>query len=182
MRKGDIIFNCHHCAAPLVVDAAAAGLILGCPRCGTATDIPLGVGRELPTRISSQDLPPFEGGHHSSRRRKLLVLGWASLRQSYGKLAATRWPRELFKNLLVSGRAEEDQSTHVAMTARPPTAAPKISGNVALELRTFRNLSASVYCPRGHRDSLPENIIFGLIALLAGAWPILTMFGAMAHR
>ncbi len=36
----DITFACAHCASPLVVDAAAAGLTLPCQRCGKPTLVP----------------------------------------------------------------------------------------------------------------------------------------------
>ena len=36
----DITFACAHCASPLVVDAAAAGLSLPCQRCGKPTLVP----------------------------------------------------------------------------------------------------------------------------------------------
>lgn len=36
----DITFACAHCAAPLVVDAAAAGLTLPCQQCGQPTTVP----------------------------------------------------------------------------------------------------------------------------------------------
>jgi hypothetical protein len=39
--SGDILFNCQHCTAPLVVDAAAAGRRLTCQRCGKPTQVPV---------------------------------------------------------------------------------------------------------------------------------------------
>jgi transcription elongation factor Elf1 len=36
----DIVFACSHCAAPYVVDAAAAGVTLQCQRCGKQTTVP----------------------------------------------------------------------------------------------------------------------------------------------
>jgi TolA-binding protein len=36
----DITFACAHCAAPLVIDAAAAGLTLPCQQCGKPTPVP----------------------------------------------------------------------------------------------------------------------------------------------
>jgi transcription elongation factor Elf1 len=38
--SNDIYFDCHHCSAPLVVDAAAAGMTLNCQRCGKPTHVP----------------------------------------------------------------------------------------------------------------------------------------------
>jgi transcription elongation factor Elf1 len=37
----DIVFSCRHCAASLVVDAAAAGVTLKCQKCGQATTVPV---------------------------------------------------------------------------------------------------------------------------------------------
>lgn len=37
---GDIYFQCDHCAAPLVVDRAAADLTLNCQHCGKPTHVP----------------------------------------------------------------------------------------------------------------------------------------------
>jgi DNA-directed RNA polymerase subunit M/transcription elongation factor TFIIS len=36
----DITFTCANCASALVVDAAAAGMILDCQRCGKPTSVP----------------------------------------------------------------------------------------------------------------------------------------------
>jgi hypothetical protein len=36
----DITFACAHCASPLVIDAAAAGLSLPCQQCGKPTQVP----------------------------------------------------------------------------------------------------------------------------------------------
>ncbi len=36
----DILFNCQHCASPLVVDEAAAGMTLSCQRCSNPTVVP----------------------------------------------------------------------------------------------------------------------------------------------
>ncbi len=36
----DIVFACVHCATSLVVDAAAAGVMLQCQRCGKPTIVP----------------------------------------------------------------------------------------------------------------------------------------------
>jgi hypothetical protein len=50
------------------------------------------------------------------------------------------------------------------------------------ELRTLRQLSSKVFDPQSERDFLPEMILFGLIGVLCAAWPIITMFTAMAGR
>jgi DNA-directed RNA polymerase subunit M/transcription elongation factor TFIIS len=36
----DIVFDCTHCAGALVVDAAAAGMMLTCQHCGKPTSVP----------------------------------------------------------------------------------------------------------------------------------------------
>lgn len=36
----DIVFQCDHCATPLVVDAAAAGLAVSCQSCAKPTRVP----------------------------------------------------------------------------------------------------------------------------------------------
>ncbi|MDQ6765080.1 MAG: hypothetical protein M3Z22_03130 [Verrucomicrobiota bacterium] len=41
MGNEDILFACHHCSAPLVVDAAAAGLTLDCENCNQPTAVPV---------------------------------------------------------------------------------------------------------------------------------------------
>ena len=59
----------------------------------------------------------------------------------------------------------------------------KPSNNEVLsELRTLRQLSSQVFDPPSQRDFLPEMILFGLIGVLCAAWPIFSMFTAMAGR
>jgi ribosomal protein S27E len=40
VNESDIVFQCTHCAAALVVDAAAAGLTVACQSCGKPTVVP----------------------------------------------------------------------------------------------------------------------------------------------
>jgi hypothetical protein len=40
-EKRDLFFKCQHCAIPLVVDAAAAGMTLQCQGCGKPTIVPV---------------------------------------------------------------------------------------------------------------------------------------------
>jgi transcription elongation factor Elf1 len=47
----DIVFDCTHCSASLVVDAAAAGATLQCQQCGQPTVVP-SPGHESTPRIS----------------------------------------------------------------------------------------------------------------------------------
>jgi transcription elongation factor Elf1 len=42
-EHGDLLFKCQHCASPLIVDAAAAGMTLNCQRCGKLTLVPTSV-------------------------------------------------------------------------------------------------------------------------------------------
>ena len=56
------------------------------------------------------------------------------------------------------------------------------NNKVLSELRTLRQLSSEVFDPHSGRDFLPELIIFGLIGVLCAAWPIISMFNAMAGR
>ena len=39
-EAGDLLFKCQHCASPLVVNAAAAGMTVNCQRCGKPTLVP----------------------------------------------------------------------------------------------------------------------------------------------
>ncbi|HEY2102925.1 MAG TPA: hypothetical protein VGH08_06715 [Chthoniobacterales bacterium] len=50
----DILFNCQHCASPLVVDGAAAGMTLTCRRCGKPTLVPASanIASALPAQIT----------------------------------------------------------------------------------------------------------------------------------
>jgi transcription elongation factor Elf1 len=51
----DIVFDCTHCSASLVVDAAAAGATLQCQQCGQPTVVPspgLGSATQPAPRIS----------------------------------------------------------------------------------------------------------------------------------
>jgi len=58
----------------------------------------------------------------------------------------------------------------------------KPSNEVLSELRTLRQLSSQVFDPPSEREFLPEMILFGLIGVLCAAWPIFSMFSAMAGR
>ena len=60
------------------------------------------------------------------------------------------------------------------------TALKPSNNEVLSELRTLRQLSSEVFNPHSERDFLPEMILFGLIGVLCAAWPIISMFTAMA--
>ena len=53
---------------------------------------------------------------------------------------------------------------------------------VLSELRTLRQLSSQVFDPHSERDFLAEMILFGVIGVLCAAWPIISMFTALAGR
>ena len=40
LESADIVFACSHCATPLVVDGAAAGMSVNCQKCGQAIIVP----------------------------------------------------------------------------------------------------------------------------------------------
>ena len=48
-ETGDVLFKCQHCASPLVVNAAAAGMTLNCQRCGKPTLVPTASASASPT-------------------------------------------------------------------------------------------------------------------------------------
>jgi transcription elongation factor Elf1 len=51
----DITFACRHCGSALVVDAAAAGMVLDCQRCGKPTPVPMIAPRATPSsEVQSQ--------------------------------------------------------------------------------------------------------------------------------
>jgi chromosome segregation ATPase len=52
-EPGDLVFKCQHCASPLIVDAAAAGMTLNCQRCGKPTVVPT-------TSVSPSSTSPLE--------------------------------------------------------------------------------------------------------------------------
>src|SRR2546426_12226377 len=52
-EAGDLFFKCQHCASPLVVNAAAAGMPLNCRGCGKPTLVPI-------TSASASPAPPQE--------------------------------------------------------------------------------------------------------------------------
>jgi hypothetical protein len=69
-------------------------------------------------------------------------------------------------------------------TKNPPPLPKKIAqlpAPIVAELHSFRQLSSPLFCPETSMDTLPEYILFGLIVLLAVAWPILAMLGVMSH-
>ncbi len=60
---------------------------------------------------------------------------------------------------------------------------PEDSRRVAAEVHNFSKLATGVCAPANGRDSLPEYILFGAIALLAMGWPIWAMLRTwMTHH
>jgi hypothetical protein len=59
----DITFACAHCASPLVVDVAAAGLTLPCQQCGEPTPVP-----HVPVAVRNTEKAE---GHLAELRRQL---------------------------------------------------------------------------------------------------------------
>jgi hypothetical protein len=77
----------------------------------------------------------------------------------------------------------ESSASPEKIERRPPTEKIRpLPGPLAAELHSFRQLSSPLFCPETSLDTLPEYILFGLVALLAVAWPILAMLGVMSHR
>jgi hypothetical protein len=72
------------------------------------------------------------------------------------------------------GPVVEPQSTSKLPTAQ--------NNEVLSELRTLRQLSAGVFDPQTDHDFRSETMLFGLIGVLCAAWPIISMFSAMAAR
>src|SRR4029453_2163879 len=48
--KSDILFKCEHCAIPLVVEGAAAGMTLKCQHCGQPANVPPSNAAEAATQ------------------------------------------------------------------------------------------------------------------------------------
>jgi uncharacterized Zn finger protein (UPF0148 family) len=59
--SADIFFDCSHCSAPLVVDVAAAGMMLPCQRCGKPVQVPLQTAPSAaPTALSKEVVAELE--------------------------------------------------------------------------------------------------------------------------
>jgi hypothetical protein len=67
------------------------------------------------------------------------------------------------------------------VTKSSPPAKKQLPDSLVAELHSFRQLSSPFFCPETSLDTLPEYILFGLVALLGLAWPILAMLGVMSH-
>ena len=71
-------------------------------------------------------------------------------------------------------------SASTTESLRPPNKPRRLPDPIVAELHSFRQLSSPLFCPETSLDTLPEYILFALVALLAVAWPILAMLGVMS--
>jgi hypothetical protein len=53
-QPSDLFFKCTHCGASLVVDSAAAGMVLDCQKCGKPTTVPVAIAA-----TASSENPPI---------------------------------------------------------------------------------------------------------------------------
>src|SRR5438094_9671562 len=73
-EAGDLLFKCQHCAGPLVVDAAAAGMTLNCQRCGQPTLVPTTSMPASPT--SPQELTDLQRKLKENESQRTEVTGY----------------------------------------------------------------------------------------------------------
>ena len=72
----DITFACSHCASALVVDAAAAGMILDCQRCGRPTSVPMIVPRGAPSAESQSKVADIQRGLKENESQRTEITGY----------------------------------------------------------------------------------------------------------
>ncbi len=99
---------------------------------------------------------------------------------SHGDFASGTGVTALGEHGLVS--TPNQNSGPVLESSTTKTSLKPSNNEVLSELRTLRQLSSQVFDPPSQRDFLPEMILFGLIGILCAAWPIFSMFTAMAGR
>jgi hypothetical protein len=99
---------------------------------------------------------------------------------SHGDFASGTGVTALGEHGLVS--ITNQNSGPVLESSTTKTSLKPSNNEVLSELRTLRQLSSQVFDPPSQRDFLPEMILFGLIGVLCAAWPIFSMFSAMAGR
>jgi hypothetical protein len=73
-EAGDLLFKCQHCASPLVVNAAAAGMTLNCQRCGKPTPVPMTSGVTSPA--SPQELTDLQRKLKENESQRTEVTGY----------------------------------------------------------------------------------------------------------
>jgi hypothetical protein len=99
---------------------------------------------------------------------------------SHGDFASGTGVTALGEHGLVS--ITNQNSGPVLESSTTKTSLKPSNNEILSELRTLRQLSSQVFDPPSERDFLPEMILFGLIGVLCAAWPIFSMFAAMAGR
>ena len=99
---------------------------------------------------------------------------------SHGDFASGTGVTALGEHGLVS--ITNQNSGPVLESSTTKTSLKPSNNEILSELRTLRQLSSQVFDPPSERDFLPEMILFGLIGVLCAAWPIFSMFTAMAGR
>lgn len=99
---------------------------------------------------------------------------------SHGDFASGTGVTALGEHGLVS--ITNQNSGPVLESSTTKTSLKPSNNEILSELRTLRQLSSQVFDPPSERDFLPEMILFGLIGVLGAAWPIISMFTAMAGR
>ena len=73
-EHGDLLFNCQHCASPLIVDAAAAGMTVNCQRCGKPTPVPITTLAVSPT--SPQEVTDLQRKLKENESQRTEVTGY----------------------------------------------------------------------------------------------------------
>ena len=73
-EHGDLLFKCQHCASPLIVDAAAAGMTLNCQRCGKPTLVPMMSVSATPA--SSQEMTDLQRKLKENESQRTEVTGY----------------------------------------------------------------------------------------------------------
>jgi len=73
-EPGDVVFKCQHCASPLIVDAAAAGMTLNCQSCGKPTSVPMTSVAGSPT--SPQELTDLQRKLKENDSQRTEVTGY----------------------------------------------------------------------------------------------------------
>src|SRR5256714_826639 len=73
-EAGDVLFKCQHCASPLVVNSAAAGMTLNCQRCGKPTLVPL--MSVAPSAASPEELSDLQRKLKENESQRTEVTGY----------------------------------------------------------------------------------------------------------
>jgi transcription elongation factor Elf1 len=72
----DITFACSHCGSALVVDAAAAGMVLDCQRCNKPTQVPMIVPRGMPSLESQSKVADIQRRLKENESQRTEVTGY----------------------------------------------------------------------------------------------------------